>query len=241
MRAEARHQLKQDKFTRTTIQVAEQTVHWTVEHQGRLIVAAVVLVLIILAGLGSWYYLEKQNETASADFGKAVAVLDTPVRPAGMPAQPDFPSFASASERATEARKQFQAVIDKNPHTHAADFSHYLLGTTAASIGDNATAERELKTVAGYHDQDLSSLAKMALASVYRNESKTQDAVNLYKQLIDKPTRSVNKVSAELALADTYQALGNNADAKKLYEQLKKESPTGSAAQIATEKLQALK
>ena len=241
MRAETRHQLKQDKFTRTTIQVAEQTVHWTVEHQGKLIAAAVVLVVVILAALGSWYYLEKQNETASADFGKAVSVLDTPVRPAGMPAQPDVPSFASASERATEARKQLQAVIDKYPHTHAADFSHYLLGTTAAGAGNNATAERELKTVAGYHDQDLSSLAKMALASVYRNEGKSQDAVNLYKALVDKPTASVSKASAEIALADTYQATGKTADAKKVYEQLKKESPSGPAAQIANEKLQALK
>ena len=241
MRAEARHQLKQDKFTRTTIQVAEQTVHWTVEHQGKLIAAAGVLVVVILAGLGSWYYLEKQNETASADFGKAVSVLDTPVRPAGMPAQPDFPSFASASERAAEARKQFQQVIDKYPHTHAADFSHYLLGTTAASVGDNATAERELKIVAGYDDQDLSSLAKMALASIDRSEGKNQDAINSYKQLVDKPTRSVSKAAAEFALADTYQATGNSAEAKKLYEQIKKDSPSGSAGQLAAEKLQALK
>ena len=241
MRAETRHQLKQDRFTRTTIQVAERTVHWSVEHQGKLIAAAGVLVVVICAGLGSWYYLEKQNETASADFGKAVSVLDTPVRPAGMPAQPEFPSYGSASERAAEARKQFQQVIDKYPHTHAADFSHYLLGTTAASVGDNATAERELKTVAGYHDQDLSSLAKMALASIYRGEGKNQDAINTYKQLVDKPTRSVSKTSAEFALADTYQATGNSAEAKKLYEQIKKDSPAGSAGQLAAEKLQALK
>ena len=241
MRAEARHQLKQDRFTRTTIHVAEQTVHWSAEHQGKLIAAAGVLVVVILAGLGSWYYLEKQNETASADFGKAVSVLDTPVRPAGMPAQPEFPSYGSAGERAAEARKQFQAVIDKYPHTHAADFSHYLLGTTAASVGDNATAERELKTVAGYHDQDLSSLAKMALASIYRGEGKNQDAINSYKQLIDKPTRSVSKASAEFALADTYQTTGNSAEARKVYEQIKKDSPSGSAGQLAAEKLQALK
>jgi len=241
VRAETRHQLKQDRFTRTTIQVAEQTVHWSVEHQGKLIAAAGVLVVVILAVLGSWYYLEKQNETASADFGKAVSVLDTAVRPAGMPAQPDFPSYASASERAGEARKQLQAVIDKYPHTHAADFSHYLLGTTAASVGDNAAAERELKIVAGYRDEDLSSLGKMALASVYRGEGKNQDAINSYKQLADKPTRSVSKASAEFALADTYQATGNSAEAKKLYEQIKKDSPTGSAGQLAAEKLQALK
>jgi TolA-binding protein len=241
VRAEARRQLKQDRFSRTTIQVAEQTVHWTVEHQDKLIAGAVVLVVVILAALGSWYYLEKQNEKASVDFGKAVQVLDTPVRPAGMPAQPDVPSFGSLNERATEARKQFQTVIDKYPHTRASDFSHYFLGTTAASAGDNATAERELKTVAGYHNEDLASLGKMALASVYRNSNRTQDAEDLYKQLIAKPTRTVTKASAEMALADTYQGTGKTADAKKQYEQIQKESPAGPAAQLAAQKLQELK
>ena len=46
MRAEARRQLKQDKFSRTTIQVAEQTVHWTVEHKNKLIVSAIVVVVV---------------------------------------------------------------------------------------------------------------------------------------------------------------------------------------------------
>ncbi len=241
MRAETRHQLKQDKFSRTTIQVAEKTVHWTVEHKNRLIVATIALVVLAAAALGSWYYLDRQDEKASADFGKATLVLDTPVRPAGMPPQPEYPSYASSKERATDARKQFQAVIDKYPHTRAADFSHYFLGVTAASVGDNATAERELKTVAGYQNKDLSALAKLALAGVYRNTNRTKDAIDVYKQLIDKPTRTVGKTAAEVELAQTYEAAGLKADAKKQYEQIQKDAPQSQAAQLASAKLQELK
>lgn len=241
MRAETRRQLKQDKFSRATLQVAEQTVHWTVEHQGKLIAAAIVLVVVVIVALGGWYYLEKQNEKASAEFGKAVQVLDTPVRPAGMPAQPDNPSFASASERATEARKGFQAIIDKYPHTRAADFSHYFLGTTAASVGDTVTAERELKAVSGYHNSDLAALAKMALASLYQNTGRAKQAIDIYKQLIEKPTETVSKSSAEFELGNAYQAAGMTADAKKQFEQIQKESPSGPAGQMAAQKLQSMK
>jgi len=241
VRAEARRQLKQDRFRGATIQVAENTVHWTVEHQNKLIVVAAVLVVVVAAALGSWYYLERQDDKASVDFGKAVEALDTPVRPAGMPAQPDYQSFASSKERATEAHKQFQAVVDKYPHTHAADLSRYFLGVTAASLGDNAAAERELKSVAGYYNQDLSALAKLALASVYRNTNRTKDAVDLYKQLMDKPTRTVGKSAAEIELAETYQAAGMTPDAKKLYEQVQKEAPQTEAAQLASTKLQEMK
>jgi predicted negative regulator of RcsB-dependent stress response len=241
VRAETRRQLKQDKFSRATLQVAEQTVHWTVEHQSKLIVAAIVLVVVIAAALGSWYYLEQQDDKASVDLGKAVQILDTPVRPAGMPAQPDYPSFASSKERATEAHKQFQAIADKYPHTRSADFSRYFLGVTSSDMGDYAAAERELKAVADSRNSDLSALAKMALASVYRNTNRTKDAFDLYKQLIDKPSETVGKSAAEFQLAETYRAAGMNADAKKLYEQIQKDGPQSPAAQLAGQKLQELK
>jgi tetratricopeptide (TPR) repeat protein len=241
VRAETRHQLKQDRFSRTTIQVAEQTVHWTVEHKNKLVAGAVVLVVVIAAAAGSWYYLDQQDDKASADFGKAVRVLDTPVRPADMPAQPDYPSFVSSQERATEAHKEFQAIVNKYPHTRSADFSRYFLGVTSASLGDNAAAERQLKAVADGHNSDLSALAKLALASVYRNTNRAKDAVDLYKQLMDKPSQTVGKLAAEIQLAETYQAAGMNADAKKQYEQIQKEDPKSPAAQLAGEKLQELK
>lgn len=241
MRAETRRQLKQDKFSRTTLQVAEQTVHWTVEHQSKLIVAAIVLVVIVGAALGGWYYVDQQDDKASVDFGKAVQTLDLPIRPAGMPAQPDYPSFASSQERATEAHKQFQAVVDKYPHTRSADFSRYFLGVTSASMGDNAAAERQLKVVADSSNANVSALAKMALASVYRNTNRTKDAVDLYKQLIQKPSETVGKAAAEVQLAETYQAAGMNSDAKSEYQQIQKDDPKSAAAQMAGEKLQGLK
>lgn len=241
MRAETRHQLKQDRFSKATIQVAEKTVHWSVEHKNKVIAGAIVVIVLVTVALGGWYYLQRQDEKASVDFGKATQVLDMPVRPAGMPPQPEYPSYASTQERATEARKQFQAVIGRYPHTRSADFSHYFVGVTSAELGDNATAERELKTVAGYHKEALASLAKLALASVYRNTNRVKDAVDLYQQLIAKPTSTVSKAAAEIELAQTYESSGMTADAKKQYEQIQKDAPQSQAAQLASAKLQELK
>ncbi|HJU12524.1 MAG TPA: tetratricopeptide repeat protein [Candidatus Binataceae bacterium] len=241
MRAEARRQLKQDRFSKTTLEVAEQTVHWSAEHKGKVIAGAIVLAVIIAAVVGGWYYIQQQDEKASIDFTKATQTLNTPIRPAGMPPQPDNPSFASETERATEAHKQFQAIADKFPHSHAADYARYFLGVTSASLSDNAAAERDLKEVAGYHNADLSSLARMALASLYRNTGRSKDAIEIYKQLMQKPTNTVGKPAAEIALAETYQAAGMTADAKKQYEQIQKDSPASEAANLASSKLQEMK
>ena len=241
MRAETRHQLKQDRFSRVTIDAAERTAHWSVEHKNKLVIAAVVVAAVVAAAVGSWYYLGQQDQKASVEFGAAIRTLDTPVRPPNMPAQPDNPSFASSSERATVAHKQFQEVADKYSHTHAADFSHYFLGLTSAELGDNASAERELQKVASFRNADLAALAKFALASVYRNTNRNPQAIDVYKQLAAKPATTVSKATAQIELAATLQASNQPLEAKLIYEQLKKENPASEISQLASAKLQEMK
>jgi uncharacterized protein HemX len=113
VRAETRHQLKQDRFSKVTIDAAEATVHWSAEHKGKLVAGIVAFAVIVAAVAGGWYYLNTQDEKASTEVSQAVRVLSTPVRPANMPAQPDQPSYASVKERAADAQKKFQAIIDK--------------------------------------------------------------------------------------------------------------------------------
>lgn len=241
MRAETRHQLKQDTFSRVTIGAAEKTAHWSVEHRNTLAIAAVAVAVIVAAVAGGWYYLSQQDEKASLEMTQAVRTMSTQLRPAGTPEQPDVPSFTSAKERAEAAKKQFQAIVDKYPHTRTADMARYFLGVTAASVGDNATAESKFKETASAGNAELASVAKLALASLYGGSSRTKDAVALYQELINKPTSSVSKVTAQLQLAELYQATSQPLDAKRLYEEVKKDNPSTEAGQLATQKLTELK
>jgi len=247
VRAETRHQLKQDRFSKATIHAAEQTVHWTVEHQSKLVIAGIVVALVALIGFGGWYYINSQDEKASLELGSAGRVLEEQVRPAGVPAQPGFSSFASTQERATEARKQFQAIVDKYPHTRTADMARYFVGLTSSQLGDNAAATRNLQKVANSSNKDLASLGKFALASVYRaSESKVSgsndtQAIDLYKQLIDKPTTAVSKITAQLELASFYEGRQKADEAKRIYDQIQKENTGTEAASLAQQRAAKLK
>ena len=241
MRAETRHQLKQDAFSRVTIGAAEKTAHWSVEHRNTLLIAGIAMALVLALAFGGWYYLSTQDEKASFDFAQAVRTLDVPLRLAGTPAQPDVPSFTSAKERSDAARKQLQTIVDKYPHTHTADMAEYLLGVTAANNGDNTAAEHAFKKVISSADRELASIAKLALASLYGNTNRVKDAVSLYQELSNKPTSSVSKVTAQLELAELYQSSNQPLDAKRIYEQIKKDNPSNEAGQMATQKLAELK
>ena len=241
MRAETRHQLKEDRFSKATLQAAEKTVHWTVEHQSKLIVAAIAVIAVAAIALGGWYYLNSQDEKASGEFTTAVRTFEAPVRPAGMPPQPGFDSYASLQERATAAQKQFQAIIDKYPHTKTANMARYFVGLASVQLGDNAAAERNLQAIAGSSSKELAALGKFALASVYRAEKKDPQAFDLYQQLAEKPTITVSKVTAQLELAELYEAQHKIDEAKKIYDQVQKENPSSEAASLAQRRAAALK
>jgi TolA-binding protein len=237
VRAETRHSLKEDRFSRATINAAESAVHWSVEHKGKIIVAVIAAVVLIAAIGGGWYYFEQQDQKASIELSKAVRTLSTQVRPAGMPPQPDFPSFGSIQERATEAHKEFQAVVDKYPHTRSGEFARYFAGLTASTLGDNTSAEKDLKAVSSSRHSDLAALAKFALASVYRNTHRDKDAIDMYKELIDKPSTSVSKPAAQMELADLYQEKQQPQEARRIYESIQKENPNTELATLASSKL----
>ena len=233
--------MKQDRFSKATFEAAEKTVHWSQEHQSKIIAAVIAVVVIGAIAFGGWYYINSQDEKASLELSVAVRTLETPLRPAGTPAQPDLPSYESATERATAARKQFQAIADKYSSTHTGKMARYLVGVTSAQLGDNATAERNLQESASSTDSQLESLGKIALASVYRSENKDSQAVDLYKQLIDKPTELVSKVTSQLELASFYESRQQADDAKKLYEQIQKDNPQSEAGSMAQRRLAELK
>ena len=241
MRAETRHQLKQDAFSRVTIDAAEKTAHWTVEHRSTVIYSTIAVVVILAAVIGGWYYLNTQDEKASLELAQAVRTMEMQLRPVGAPEQPDFPTFTSAKDRAVAAQKKFQAIVDKYPHTHTADMAHYFLGVTAANLQDNAAAERDFKEVISSGNREVASVAKGALAALYGQTNRVKEAVALYQELINKPTVSVSKVTAELQLAELYQNSNQPLDAKRLYEQMKKENPGAEVSQLITQKLAELK
>lgn len=236
MRAQARHQLKQDKFAEN---VAE-TYSWAVEHRNKLISAAVIAVVALAVALGVWAYVQHQDAQASEALGAALRVNQAPVVPAGTPAEGPGPSFTSAADRSRAAHAQFAQVASQYAHTNSGHLARYFAGVTSAELGDYAGAESDLKAAIDSSSADVSALAKMALASVYRNTNRLSKAVELYKQLIAKPTDSVPKAAAQLQLADTYQA-SQPAEAAKIYAEIVKEDPQGIAGRIASAQLQSSK
>jgi tetratricopeptide (TPR) repeat protein len=237
VRAEARHRLKQDKFAENVAETYAETYSWAIGHRKNLIVGSVVLVLVIAAVIGGIVYTQHRGVQADEALGAALRTYQAPVVPAGTPTEGAGPSFNSVSERSRAAHSEFAKVASEYPRTNSGHLARYFAGVTDADLGDYNAAESDLKAAAESDSPDVSALAKMALASIYRGTSRLPQAIEIYKQLIDKPTNSVPKVAAQLELANTYRPT-QPAEAAKIYAEIAKSDTQGTAGRIANEHLE---
>jgi predicted negative regulator of RcsB-dependent stress response len=236
VRAQTRHQLKQDRFAETTM----ETVSWAVEHRKTLTLVGGIAAAIALIVIGAWYYFDQQDQKASMEMSHALRTYNAQIVPAGTPAQQGVITFTAPGDRARAAQKEFREIASKYSHTRSGEIARYFAASTDLELGNTAAAMKELKDIAGARNSDLAALAKLGLASAYHANGQDSEAIATYKDLISHPTQSVSKTTAELQLADLYSAK-QPAEARKIYEQIRKDDPAGSAAQVAANKLQQLK
>lgn len=237
MRSYTRHQLKQDSFRTSTT----ETISWAVEHRSQVTAVVVAVVVLLAVIIGGWAYVNYRDQQGRSELAGAIQKYDAPIRPAGTPATPDMLSFGSIQERAKAANGDFTRIAGKYSFTQSGRVARYFAGVTLHDMGDNAGAEKDLKEVADSRYKEIASLAKLALASIYHDTNRDPQAIEIYKQLADHPTVSVGKSTAQFLLASLYEEVHQPDEARKLYQQMQKEGPSSPAAQMAAQRLQALK
>jgi len=215
VRSEVRHRLKEDRFATT----AQDYFSWMREHSVGMVGVVLALTIAIALVLGGMYYMETQEQKASAALGSAMDTLKARVgAPDANPEGPDE-SYASIKERGQAAQKKLEAVAGQYRFTHSGKIARYLIGVAELQQDNNTAAETTFKQVAASGDKELASLAKLALASLYRTSSRNSDAINIYKDLAAHPTHEVSKVAAQFELAGMYETTQPD-EARKIYQEI---------------------
>ncbi len=231
MKTETRHALKQDRFA----QAAQGGVSWVTEHRSgvlRWVISGIVVLVLLVGGLVLW---EMRSSAAETALGSALDTYSAPLNQPGTPAQPG--AYATAADRAKAANKQFLAVASQYSMMPEAAKAHYFAGITYDDMGQTASAESELKQAAGAWDHDLATLANFALAGIYHRTGRDAQAIDIYNELIKKPSTTVSAPSAQLALADLYVAQGKQDQARTVWAKIKDTDKDGAAGAIASQKL----
>jgi predicted negative regulator of RcsB-dependent stress response len=201
-----------------------------------ILAGSIVAALIIILAIGAFIFNSRSGQADTA-FGEAMQTYQTPLATPGQQVPAGVKTFPSAVERAKAANQLFVKVADNYGMTSSGKLARYFAGLTFIEAGQNDRAESTLKQVASSWNGDLSSLAKLALAQLYRQTNRDAQAIEIYNDLTAHPSSAVPAGTAQLQLADLYQAQNKPELAKKIYAQLKDKDAKGPAGMIAAQKL----
>ena len=162
MQGYTRRQLKEDKFA----QGAQGAMYWATEHRQAVVWTIVLILVIAIVLIGFLTWSSHQTDQANAALGAAMRTFTTPLRQPGTPANETQKSFNTMAERGKEAEKEFRNVADKYSMTKPGKLAGYMAGVAAMQAGDNAGAEKQLKSAADSRDQCRESFRQQNIASV---------------------------------------------------------------------------
>ena len=233
MDTQTRHALKNDKFAQATA----SSVSWVSGHRSgvvRVVIAAVVLLALVI---GAIVFYNVRSSAADSALGGALDVYDAALATPGAPAETGV--YSTAADRSRAANKQFLQAAQQYSWLPEGKKAHYFAGITYEELGQTASAEAELKLAADSWDSNLANLAKVALASLYHQTARDSQAIDLYNQVIAKPSQTVSAGQAQLDLAALCAATGKQDQARALWAKVKDADKDGAAGSIATQKLNA--
>lgn len=231
MDTQTRHALKKDKF----VQAATSGASWVTDHRSSVVrsaIAGAIALVVLIAGLIFW---NARSSTADSALGAAMDVYNAPLAMPGQPAGQGV--YATAADRSKAANSQFVSVANQYGWIEQGKIARYFAGVTYQELGQTASAETELNAAAGSWDRNLANLGKVALAGIYRQTGRDNQAVDLYNQIVSRPSTTVTAAVAQLNLADLYQAQGKQDQARALWAHVQDTDKQSAAAQIASEKL----
>jgi tetratricopeptide (TPR) repeat protein len=228
---QTRHALKGDKFAQAT----KTSVTWVSGHRSGVVRGVVILAVAIIVLVGAGVFWNLRTATADTALGAAMDTYSSPLAIPGAP--PENGIYPTAAARAKAANQQFQAVADKYGWLPEGAKAHYFAGITDKELGQNGPAEFELKAAADSWDHNLANLGKLALAGLYHQTNRDQQAIDLYNAIAAKPSVTVSASVAQLNLADLYAASGKRDMARVLWAKVKDSDKEGAAGTIAAQKL----
>jgi predicted negative regulator of RcsB-dependent stress response len=228
-----RRDLKKDEIREKIVSGVESVA----SHQQALWLVVTAALVVALAVFGWNSYSRRQTAKASAALDDALKIFQARIRATGDTVDPVEVTYLDEKNKFTDADKKFLQVAGQYGRTKPGQVARYYAALSEAQLKQYAEAEKNLGQVVSSGDESLAGLAKFQLAEVYLQDNKGSQAVDLYKQLSDKPSIFVPKPMAMLALADYYRKT-DPAQATKLYNQVKQEFP--DAAQEADQGLELL-
>lgn len=236
MKAQERHQLKQNEFAVTVAKVSD-----VVQSNRGAVTAGIVAVLIIVIGLGGFFwYRNHTNDAAGALLGKAMVIVQSQIAPAPtVPgAQQNPGTFPTDKARQEAALQAFQAVISSYPSAMAAHAARYHAAGALMQLGRFSDAEKAFQDTIDHAGSTIyGPMARMGLGEAYVAEKQYDKAIALYTDLSAQRDGALPVDGVLMLLGRTYARAGKTNEARATFKRVVDEFPDSMYANDARQEM----
>jgi tetratricopeptide (TPR) repeat protein len=230
LKKEHRDEIKQDEL----MSGLEKAVTWAVAHRDEIRIGAGVVVVVLAAAGAVAYFQGQRAKEADRAFRDALTTFEAPVA-SELGAGADRPAgqvFATGEEKYKTAAAAFEGVERRFGSSKSGLRAKYYAALSRVQLGQNAEAEKALK--------EISALARLALADLYRRSGQVDKAVESYRGMATNPTANVPRDYALLSAAQALEDAKRWPEARAAYRQVFEDFPASVFAADARARVEYL-
>lgn len=240
MKAQERHQLKQNDFAATVARVAD-TIR---ERRDRVIVGTITVIVVLGAVTAFVVWRKHTRDQAGALFAGAMAVSESQIAPAPtVPGASQAPgTFPSVQARQDAAIAAFQKVARAYPSSPDGIAAAYQAAGLLFAVGRPADAQKAYEDViirAGGLSVYGAS-ARLGLAEALAAQGQYDKAIKEYTDLAAQRDGPLPVDGILVSLARTYVKAGKPAEARATFKRVVDEFPNSTYVAEARQQIAAL-
>lgn len=238
MKAQQRHQLKENDFLRTTTTVVE----FANANRGPIAVGLAAAV-VVAAVVGGWLYLRARTAKEAGELlGIATATAQSQIAPAPtLPGATQTPgTYPTEAARSDATIKALTQVITTFPGTDAAVEARYQLAAEYLAAGRASDAQSAFHEVAGSGSALYGPLGRLGEAQALMAAGKADDAMKIYTELAAERDTALPVDALLMQLAGAAQKAGKTQEARAAFKRVVDEFPESGYVADAKQQFAAL-
>jgi tetratricopeptide (TPR) repeat protein len=190
------------------------------EGKGRNILYGLAALAVLGVLLGIFLTWNRRSEAAAQTaLGKAIETSQAQVSDTPAPAGSTAKVFKTDKERSEAAIAEFQKVVDTFSGA-VEEKAKYFIAVNRLKL-DRAAGIQELEPLSKSGDE-IGTLSKFALAQAKASDGKLDEAVTIYRELIELSNPILSKDTLNFELAQIYQKQGKTNEAADIYYNIAK-------------------
>jgi TolA-binding protein len=219
MKASERHRLKENELSHALGDASSRLQ----QNRGTLGIAAGIIALVLVAGIGYWAWTTRSNNRAQVLLGDAIVIMQAPVEDPKAAAKPGVTSYPTVQARAEAALTKFADVYNAYPSTDAGIAARYYAASALAMLGRHPEAAlRFQETVdrAGANSF-YGRMARLGVVENHAQAKKYDEAITAAQALVNNTSDDTLPRDALLMeLGRVQVAAGKKTEAKQTLDKV---------------------